>query len=146
MGSPIVAVDSTEERRELITTVDGIDHLAGSVCTACGNHAFPVSSACSRCGQAAMEPVALPRRGRVWTWTVQRHQPKLPYRTEGSYEPFALGYVDLGPLKVESPLGGKPCDAWRIGDEVELSVAEDAGLTRFTFRPTAAVAADQEVA
>jgi uncharacterized OB-fold protein len=58
----------------------------------------------------------------VWTCTVQRHAPKPPYRAPATFTPFALGYVDLGPVKVESRLEGKACDAWRIGDEVELEV------------------------
>lgn len=67
-----------------------------------------------------MATATLPVAGTVWSWTVQRLRPK---RIAGeSFEPFALGYVDLGPLKIETRFGGKPFDSWQIGDRVELAV------------------------
>lgn len=67
-----------------------------------------------------MERTTLPRSGAVWSWTVQRLRPK---RIAGDgFEPFALGYVDLGPVKVETRFAGRACDSWEIGDRVELAV------------------------
>lgn len=109
----------------LVTEVDGVDHLMGGRCTVCTTHTFPAQPACPRCGSAT-EAVALPATGRVWSWTVQRIAPKPPYRGGDPFEPFAVGYVDVGPVLVESRLAGKPVDKWRIGDQVRL-VIEDRG-------------------
>jgi uncharacterized OB-fold protein len=73
----------------------------------------------------------LPRRGVVWTWTVQRFEPKPPYvAPPGGFAPFAVGYVDLGEVLVESLLLGDPT----IGAEVSLVRAPAGGPgERFTF-------------
>ena len=44
-------------------------------------------------------------RGELWSWTIQHIQPKPPYRGPEPFEPFAVGYVDLGPVRVEARLG-----------------------------------------
>jgi uncharacterized OB-fold protein len=110
----------------LTVEVDGRKHLAGARCTACDTHSFPVQLACSRCG-AATEVVPLPTEGAVWSWTVQRLAPKPPYVVDGDFEPFAVAYVDLGVVKVESKLAGRAADAWEIGEPVHL-VVDDAGI------------------
>jgi uncharacterized OB-fold protein len=118
MSASHVAIEGDADRP--VIEQGGESRLLGSVCTACGTHEFPVQRSCARCG-SAMEPAALPTQGTVWSWTVQRTRPK---RLKGSepFEPFAVGYVDLGPLKVATRLGGKPVDQWRIGERVTLSV------------------------
>jgi uncharacterized OB-fold protein len=63
---------------------------------------------------------ALAATGTVWTWTVQRFAPKAPYRAAGSFAPYAVAYVDLGSVRVESRLAGKDPESWRIGDRVRL--------------------------
>jgi uncharacterized OB-fold protein len=110
---------STIDLRGLVTFIEGEAHLVGARCTTCGTHTFPPQPACPRCG-AGTEPVALPDRGTVWTWTVQRTRPKPPYTGPDEFEPFAVGYVDLGPVRVESRLDGRPVAAWQIGDPVRL--------------------------
>jgi uncharacterized OB-fold protein len=67
-----------------------------------------------------MSATELPAAGTVWSWTVQRIRPKPPYDGPDEFEPFAVGYVDLGPLRVEARLEGKPVADWRIGDSVHL--------------------------
>jgi uncharacterized OB-fold protein len=114
----------------LTVDVDGRPHLAGARCTACATHSFPVQLACSRCG-AATEVVPLPTDGTVWSCTVQRLAPKTPFTVDGEFEPFAVAYVDLGVVKVESKLAGRAPDAWHIGDSVQLAVTD--GGTRFWF-------------
>ena len=71
-----------------------------------------------------MAEVALPPSGTVWSWTVQRIRPKPPYRGPEEFEPFAVAYVDVGPVLVESRLAGRPVDDWRIGEPVDLVVDE----------------------
>ncbi len=53
---------------------------------------------------------------------MQRLRPKPPYSGPEPFRPFAVGYVDLGLLRVESPLIGHGVDEWRIGEPVELVV------------------------
>jgi uncharacterized OB-fold protein len=112
---------NTIERRGLVAFVDGGAHLVGVRCTACSTHAFPPQLACPRCG-APTDSVTLPDRGELWSWTIQHIQPKPPYRGPEPFEPFAVGYVDLGPVRVEARLAGRAPDAWRIGDTVRLVV------------------------
>ena len=111
----------------LVEWIDGLPHLVGTRCSACGTHAFPQQGACPRCGSPVVALVPLPRSGTVWTWTIQHHAPKPPYRAPVPFEPFALGYIDLGPLRVESRLEGRACDDWTIGASVELCVGPMAG-------------------
>ena len=120
----------------LITSIDGEDCLVGARCETCGTHVFPAQSSCPKCG-AAMVDTALPATGTVWSATVQRIEPKPPYIGPEVFEPFAVAYVDLGPVRVESRLDGKPCDEWRIGDAVRLTPGDpdDQGAV-WTYRFT----------
>jgi uncharacterized OB-fold protein len=128
-------IDTTDQRRQLISTIDGEPHLVGSVCGECATQTFPGQTGCPRCGSKVVTEVALPRQGSVWTWTVQRFAPKPPYQGPSPYEAFALAYVDLGPVKVESRLRGKPVDAWKIGDSVQIVIDQSASPLTFWFEP-----------
>lgn len=98
-------------------------NLTGARCTRCGNHAFPFQESCPSCTGGAMEAVALPRTGVVWTWTVQRIPPKPPFLAPDPFEPFAVAYVDLGGVvRVETRLAGRDPGDWSIGDRVVLHV------------------------
>ena len=115
--------------------VDDQTRLLGSACQACANHSFPSQSWCARCGSPT-SPVALPASGTLWSWTVQRTQPKPPYEGPEPFEPFAVGYVALGPITVEARLEGRPVDAWTIGTplRLEFGQADEAGdLWRYRF-------------
>lgn len=47
-------------------------------------------------GEAArFDPVPLKRDGTIWSWTVQRFEPKPPYIGDAPFEPYAMGYVEL---------------------------------------------------
>ena len=130
-------MSDTIESRGLVAFVDGVARLVGVRCTACATHAFPPQLACPNCG-ATTEPVTLPDRGTVWSWTIQHIQPKPPYRGADPFQPFAVAYVDVGPVRIESRLAGRPPDAWRIGDAVRLlaGAADDEGnVWSFEFVP-----------
>jgi uncharacterized OB-fold protein len=129
-------IDTTDQRRQLINTSGDEPHLVGSACSDCDTQTFPAQSGCPRCGGNAVSEVPLPLTGSVWTWTVQRFAPKAPYRADSPYEPYALAYVDLGPVKVESRLRGKPIDAWKIGDAVSIVIDENVTPLSFWFEPT----------
>ena len=107
--------------------------LVGARCDACGTHAFPIQRGCPRCG-ADTSDVALPSEGTIWSWTVQRIRPKPPFQGPDEFEPFAVGYVDLGPVRVETRLAGKSADAWTIGEPVHLVIgAADQDGNHWTF-------------
>jgi hypothetical protein len=56
-------------------------------------------------------PFGLSREGRLWSFTVQRFQPKPPYRgpPEASFTPYAVGYVEIpGEIIVEARLDAEP--------------------------------------
>lgn len=74
-------------------------------------------------GEAAYEPYMLARRGTLWSFTIQRFQPKSPpYAGPEAFEPYAVGYVELpGEIIVESRLTGIPFDQLRIGMPVRLT-------------------------
>src|SRR5262245_34159927 len=107
------------DRRGLVALTDNEPHLVGVRCTVCETHAFPPQPACPRCGSPT-EPIALTNHGDLWHWTIQHIQPKPPYRGPDPFEPFAVGYVDLGPVRIETRLADRAPDAWRIGDAVRL--------------------------
>jgi uncharacterized OB-fold protein len=119
--------------------------LKASRCGDCGHLAFPGIGSCRSCGGTRVEVVELPRRGRLWTWTVQRFMPKPPYRsseTEATFRPFGLGYVELpGALRVETRLTESDPGKLQIGAEMELVIyphsVDDDGTTvmNYAFRP-----------
>ncbi len=94
--------------------------LVGSVCDDCGTTAFPAQDGCSRCSGSAVRTTSLPTQGTLWAYTVQCFEPKRPYRTDGAFTPFGLGYVDLGAVIVESRLTVADVDALRPGLPVRL--------------------------
>jgi uncharacterized protein len=117
---------------------DGQVHLVGGRCTSCGTTSFPREVSCARCG-GDMDEVELPSEGTVWSWTVQRIAVKPPYAGPQPFEPFVVAYVDLGPLKVESPLFGRPIDVWSIGDEVRIADGDLHPHLAFWFESKGAV-------
>jgi uncharacterized protein len=120
--------------------------LAGSKCATCGTVTFPVQSGCANCTGSDLQPVELPDRGTLWTWTVQAFEPKAPYRTpEGGFAPYGVGYVDLGEVIVEARLTGDVDDlaGLEIGTPMRLTLlpvwpADDGGdVVTYAFEPEA---------
>lgn len=84
---------------------------------------------------AAFEPVALSRTGTLWSWTVQRFEPKRPpYDGPVPFRPYMIGYVELpGEVIVETRL--VDIDEPRIGMPVELVIVPfDDTRSTFAFR------------
>jgi uncharacterized OB-fold protein len=111
--------------------------LAGSRCQSCGSVEFPAGDYCASCANDTTVRIRLPDRGSVWTWTVQRFPPKPPYQVSSDdFVPFAVGYVDLGDILVESLLVGD-IDRLEIGLPVRLvshPITGPDGLCSFAFR------------
>jgi uncharacterized protein len=107
--------------------------LLGARCSACGMVTFPFQESCPRCG-------------RLWAWTTQSFPPPSPPwagATGADFEPFGIGYVDLGDVKVESHLTTADPDVLRDGMEMELRIVpfrtDDDGneVVTFAFAPRA---------
>jgi uncharacterized protein len=116
--------------------------LLGSECERCGTVTFPRQGACPRCTATDVAERRLPRRGTLWTWTVQRFRPKSPpYAGDeaGEFEPYAVGYVELpGEVRVEARLTEPDPARLRIGMEMELTLIpapERDDVVTFAFRP-----------
>jgi uncharacterized OB-fold protein len=132
---------------QLFTWPDRDPALLGSRCTECGYHAFPSSASCARCGSTSTEIVELPRRGKLWAYTIQRFMPKPPYRsseTAQTFRQYGVGYVELpGALRVETRLTESDPARLHVGQEMELVVyihrTDDDGteVMNYAFRPVA---------
>ena len=98
------------------------------------------------------DPVELPTKGQLWSWTVQRFRPKSPpYTGPDAFTPYAVGYVELpGVVIVESRLVNIPFDQLRIGMDMKLTVetfGENTGgnpVLTYAFEPAAADTAGEE--
>ncbi|TAK99450.1 MAG: OB-fold domain-containing protein [Rhodospirillaceae bacterium] len=90
---------------------DGQPLLLGGRDRVTGHITFPAPA-----DEERFEIVPLPRTGRLWSWTVQRFRPKSPpYAGAETFEPFAVGYVQLGDtIIVEGRLVGIPFETLRI--------------------------------
>lgn len=124
------------------TLADGPDvlGLVGSSCAKCSTTTFPRQASCPRCTGEDMADELLPRRGTLWSWTIQHFRPAAPYLGTDDFVPYGVGYVDLGGrVLVESRLTTADPDRLQIGMPVEL-VFEPLGRggnrrTVFAFAP-----------
>ena len=116
-----MSVQTTPVEASLFASLDP-PRLAGSRCTECGTAVFPVAPSCPKRSADAVETVALPEPGTVWTWTIPGFQPKPPYMppADRPFEPFPVGYIDLGDVLVESRL---------IGDRESIAIGTPMRLT-----------------
>lgn len=111
--------------------------LRGARCPECSTTTFPTQAGCPKCGAQGMEDVALPTRGTLWSFTVQNFQPKRPYRPDGEFLPYGVGYVDLGDVIVETRLTENDPERLAIGQPVHLqfvrAFADEDGTEVLTF-------------
>lgn len=100
--------------------------LLGSRCQQCGIAEFPTKLSCPACGSEDVQVEELPRRGKLWSWTIQSFMPKTPYlsdETMETFRPYGVGYVELaGAICVESRLMESTAQELSIGMEMELVV------------------------
>jgi uncharacterized OB-fold protein len=94
---------------------------------------------------ALYEAVELPAEGTLWSYTVQRFRPKTPpyigADDEGSFTPFALGYVEFpGQVIVEGRILIEDTSSLRIGLPMRVALEPFATSSRgevsnFAFKP-----------
>lgn len=121
--------------------------LLGSRCKNCGIATFPIADSCLACSSQEMEREELPRRGTLWTWTVQQFMPKSPYKsgeTMETFKPYGVGYLELpGGVRVEGRLTENDPDKISIGMEMDVvfetfRVDENGDeVVSFFFKPVA---------
>ena len=124
---------------EQVLVADGVftwptdaPQLIGSHFPESGVTVFPRAEACPRTASRVVEDVLLPRRGTLWSWTIQGFPPKNPpyIGTESpkDFVPYGAGYVQLrtddhrGDVIVESRLTVNDPALLQIGMELELVV------------------------
>ena len=98
--------------------------LLASRCGQCGIATFPAAESCMACSGQEVSIEELPRKGTLWTWTVQQFMPKSPYHsneTPETFKPYGVGYVELpGGVRVEGRLTENDPRKLHIGMEMEL--------------------------
>ena len=98
--------------------------LLGSRCQSCGIATFPAAQSCMACSSEDVAVEELPRRGTLWTWTVQQFMPKPPYHsneTPETFKPYGVGYLELpGGVRVEGRLTESDPDKISIGMEMDV--------------------------
>ena len=98
--------------------------LLASRCGQCGIATFPAAESCMACSGQEVSIEELPRKGTLWTWTVQQFMPKSPYHsneTPETFQPYGVGYVELpGGVRVEGRLTENDPRKLHIGMEMEL--------------------------
>jgi uncharacterized OB-fold protein len=111
--------------------------LIGGRCSECGAVGFPRPETCARCTSARVDEHLLARRGTLWSWTIQRFQPKEPYAGTEPFEPYGVGYVDLaGEVIVEGRLTSADRDELEIGQPMELVIVPFRDVVTFAFAPS----------
>jgi len=120
--------------------------LIGAQCTACGLVGFPAGPSCQRCGGTEATEKLLADRGTLWTFTTQNFRPPSPpydgADTTGSFQPYAVGYVELpGEVVVEARLTEPEPARLSIGQPVRLVIvpytvrADGTEVLTFAFAP-----------
>jgi uncharacterized OB-fold protein len=119
--------------------------LLCSRCQDCGRASFPAQQGCAACCSTHVKVEELPRRGTLWTYTIQRFMPKSPYNsgeTPETFKPYGVGYVELpGGVRVEGRLTENDPEKLHIGMEMEVvflpfRTEEDGSqVINFAFRP-----------
>lgn len=131
---------------EIFTWPSDAPQLIGTHFPESGVTTFPQSTACPKTASQNGERVLLPRRGTLWSWTIQGFLPKSPpyagKETLQSFKPYGVGYVQLADeVIVESRLTTADPAQLKIGMEMELVIipysTDDEGneLITYAFAP-----------
>lgn len=114
-----------------VESADGPRLIAGRR-RADGRMRFPLPSGPEA---ALFEPVELSRRGKLWSWTVQRFRPKTPPYVgaddDASFKPFAVGYVEFeGQVIAEGRIVAADLSVLKIGQPMEVVIVPFPTSTR----------------
>jgi uncharacterized OB-fold protein len=114
---------------------NGVPHLTGGRCRACGVRSFPRAPVCTSCLSEDIEAYDVGDRGTLYSYSIVHQAPK------GWAVPYALGYIDLSDdVRVLAHLD-VPAAAVKIDMPMKLAVgvvgADAAGspLMSYTFAP-----------
>ncbi|MEV0390730.1 OB-fold domain-containing protein [Nonomuraea sp. NPDC050643] len=104
---------------------DGV-RLLGTRCAECGTVCFPPRRGLCpnpRCSGTDLETMALPRRGRVWSYTNACYPPPAPYVAAQPYVPVTLAAVELDEvgIVVLGQVKGLTVEELEVGMELELT-------------------------
>jgi uncharacterized OB-fold protein len=91
------------------------------------------------------DPIRLSPQGTLWSFTVQRFRPKSPPYAgaddEASFQPYALGYVELPEVIVESRIETSDFAALKVGQPMRLKLVPFARVggeaLSYAFEPVA---------
>lgn len=113
---------------------DGRGTLLGGWSPSSGLHHFPLATVCPYSGADDVEPVELPRTGRLWLWTAVTAAPP----GYAGPVPYGFGVVELDQigLRVLGRLTEADPRTWSEGQAVEVvaeTVADD--LVVWAFAP-----------
>jgi uncharacterized protein len=105
-----------------------------------GTVVFPMPT-----GEAAkaVEPIPLPRKGLLWSWTSQDFRPKPPYIGPGEgpddFQPYLLGYVEIpGFVIVQSYIVDVTLDQLELNLPMEFCIVPfNVTHSTYAFRPDA---------
>jgi uncharacterized OB-fold protein len=121
----------------------GSPHLIGSRCPVCGTYVFPPRSLdCPNpaCDSGTLAPVALSRRGTLWSYAENRYAPPPPYPAPDPFEPFAIAAVQLaeeGLIVLGKVVKGTLAGDLAVGIEMELAIEalyrDDEGTERTVY-------------
>ncbi|MDJ0850509.1 MAG: OB-fold domain-containing protein [Myxococcota bacterium] len=122
--------------------------LVASRCQECEEVTFPRQDSCPSCTGRSCEEVLLSRRGKLWTWTIQRFPPPVPPYIgpphRDTFVPYGVGYVELPEgIRVEGRLTVNDPARLEIGMDMELVVEkfiddeDGTALLTFAFQPVA---------
>lgn len=121
----------------------GLPHLIGAKCPQCGTYVFPPrenNCPSPACDGDVLEPVALSRRGTIWSYTENRYLPPAPYPPSDPFEPFAIAAVELadeGLIVLGKVVEGTLAADLKVGMEMELTTmplyTDDDGVQRTVY-------------
>lgn len=121
----------------------GVPHLVGAQCPHCRTYVFPPrENNCPNpdCEADELQPVALSRRGTLWSYTENRYQPPPPYPQAEEFVPFAVAAVQLeaeGIIVLGKVVTGTLAADLNVGMEMELTTmplfVDDDGFERTVY-------------
>ena len=127
---PLIAGDAVR------IDADGRPTLIGSECADCGTRVFPPVALCPECMGDSLEPLALARSGRLYSYSTVHVAPR------GWAVPYVAGYVDLPDgVRVFAHVVEAGDDRLAMDMAVELTTAvlgtdgDGAPFSSYAFRP-----------